>query len=99
MTTATAEITWPVATCCLDKEDQAEIGCPCGEQSAERALRGFKRGEFLQAMTREQREFCLRELEQIEGYSRDEHATDSDQDLAGTVLSAWVDYCRDKGLM
>jgi hypothetical protein len=50
-------------------------------------------------MTPEQREWCLNEIGQIEGYERDEHIPDSDADLARTVLHAWTDYCRDKGLL
>jgi hypothetical protein len=50
-------------------------------------------------MTDEQREWCLDEIGGIEGYDRDEHVQDSDVTLAWTVLHAWVDYCRDKGML
>lgn len=50
-------------------------------------------------MTKEQREWCLNEIDQIEGYSRQHYEACSDDLLANGVLSAWVDYCRDKGLM
>lgn len=50
-------------------------------------------------MNTEQREFCLREIDRIEGYKRAEHESEDDSDLANTTLSAWTDYCRDKGLL
>jgi hypothetical protein len=50
-------------------------------------------------MTPEQREWCLEEIGSVEGYDRAEHVEDSDSDLASTVLCAWTDYCRDKGMI
>ena len=50
-------------------------------------------------MTPEQREFCLSEIDRVEGYERKGLEDVSDQVLASDTLSAWVDYCRDKGLL
>lgn len=87
------EADWPVAKCCTGEDKY----CVCPDM--ERALRGWKRGEALPAMTDEQRQTCLCEIGRVEGYSVADHADDSDADLSGAVLGAWVDYCRDKGLM
>jgi hypothetical protein len=50
-------------------------------------------------MTIAEREWCLDEIGQVEGYERNEHTQDLDADLARTVIDAWVAYCRDKGLL
>lgn len=78
-------------------------GCACYEGGArcvcsqdERALRNIAY-KMLPSMTAEQREFCLREIEQVEGWTRADHEQDSDSSLASATLSAWRDYCRDKG--
>lgn len=49
-------------------------------------------------MTPEQREWCLSEIDNVEGYERSNYATLPDDLLANGVLCAWMDYCRDKGL-
>jgi hypothetical protein len=83
------------APCC--RVDAGE-GCICGTD--ERVLRGYIGGvSTLQPMTQPQREWCLHEIHSVEGYDREEHESDSDSDLARTVLDAWTDYCRDKGIM
>lgn len=51
------------------------------------------------ALAPEQREWCLNEIGRVEGYDRKDHEHSTDEDLKHTVLCAWVDYCRDKGLM
>ncbi len=50
-------------------------------------------------MTAEQREFCLTEIGNVEGYRRADYEESDDADLASGVLSAWTDFCRDKGLL
>ncbi len=86
-------IAWPITPCCT--EDYP--ACICGVE--ERALRGWISGDTKQAMTPEQREYCLREIEQIEGYERKDGDGLDDAALARLVISAWTDYCRDKGLL
>lgn len=50
-------------------------------------------------LTPEQREFCLREIDKVEGHSRVDHEADSAPELAHATIDAWIDYCRDKGLL
>ena len=86
-------LTWPVPPCC---------GWPgkCGCPPMERALRGWARSDTaMPAMTAEQRQFCLDEIKQVEGYDVADWQDGSDHAVAATVLSAWLDYCRDKGLL
>lgn len=86
----------PEAACrCFDPEDAAEVGCVCGD--SERVLRAIKRGEM--SLNDDQREWCFKEIDRVEGYSRDEYALADDFSLASGVLSAWTDYARDKGLL
>ena len=85
---------WPDAPCCWPDYPG---GCICPPM--EKALRAWKAGRYIAKMTPEQREACLTEIDKVEGYRRAEHETESDGDLANTVLSAWVDYCRDKGMI
>lgn len=92
MTSTMNGLRWPDAQCCWP----GYPGCQC--PPAERALRAWMNGATLPAMTAEQREFCLSEIEQVEGHRRDEHVSDSDADLSRATIDAWTDYCRDKGL-
>jgi hypothetical protein len=101
MTDATAElreaiavVPWPKPRCCMGDD-----GCVCPAQ--ERALRGWMRSDpMLPSMSEVQREWCLREIDQVEGHYRvDYEGISSDEELARGVLNAWTDYCRDKGLM
>jgi hypothetical protein len=50
-------------------------------------------------MTPAQREECLEEIGRVEGYDPKDYAQLTDRDLARSVLHAWADYCRDKGLL
>ncbi len=86
----------PVLTeCCVCGNLDA---CLCGD--SERALHKWAgRVKDMPSMTLEQREWCLREIGSVEGWSRDDHENDTDEHLANSVLSAWLDYCRDKGLL
>jgi hypothetical protein len=73
-------------------------GCVCGGD--ERVLRAYNRGQRgLEPMTQDQRQWCLDEIRQVEGYDIKDYMQYSDADLANGVLSAWTDYCRDKGLI
>ena len=65
--------------------------CDCGAE--EKLLR--RGGPF----TPEQREWCLSEINAVEGHRREDHEADDDRELGRYVLLAWIDYCRDKGIM
>lgn len=81
--------------CC---QPDAEEGCVCG--SDERILRAYAdRLPSLPPMTKEQRNWCLDEIGGVEGYNRFEYEEYPDHDLAYVVLRAWVDYCRDNGML
>lgn len=69
--------------------------CECG--ITEKFLRSIIANE--QSLTQEQREWCLNEIDSVEGYERKHYESGPDELIANGVLSAWVDYCRDKGLM
>lgn len=70
--------------------------CVCGD--TERALRQWKCGE-LPPMSVEQREWCLSQIASVEGCNREDYERLDDSELANGVLSAWMAFCRDKGLM
>ncbi len=74
-------------------------GCFCCDN--ERALRAYAYGsrQPMPPMTGEQREACLDEIGNVEGYRREDYAQSPDKELAHGVLCAWMDYCRDKGLL
>lgn len=75
-----------------------EPGWTCQCTDDERALRNWEAGLTAVAMTPAQREWCLEEISAVEGYRREEYEASSDAGLAGGVLSAWADFCRDKGI-
>lgn len=70
-------------------------GCICPD--AERALRAIQRGDY--ELTDAAREWCLAEIDKVEGYARAQYEDVADRHVAGGVLDAWTDYCRDKGLL
>lgn len=79
-------------------EGLPENACVCGAGSgAEKCLRYVMAVDGV--LTPEQREFCLAEIDKVEGHSRAEHEQDSHAELARATLDAWTDYCRDKGLL
>jgi hypothetical protein len=84
-------IDWPTVACCANGDHE----CICGPD--ERAIRAVIRGEI--TMTETQREYCLAEIGQVEGYDRAEHVSDTDVQLARNVLGAWTDFARDKGML
>ncbi len=81
------------AQCC-----NPEDACACS--GAERVLRGYAYGPagVLPVMTEDQRTTCLDEIGAVEGYERQDWVGSTDAQLAGGVLSAWQDYCRDIGM-
>lgn len=87
-------ILWPTSGCC---SPDYHGGCVCSPE--ERALRAYAAGGQLPPMTLDQREYCLREIDRVEGYRRSDVEPSNDADLARTTLDAWLDYCRDKGLL
>lgn len=78
--------------------------CVCGMDDScccpptERALRRSISAVDI-VFTSEQREWCLREIDRVEGYKREDYAGVITCDLARGVLDAWTDFCRDKGLL
>ena len=52
----------------------------------------------LPAMNVQQREWCLHEINAVEGWNRDDYEAVPDQELARAVVQAWGDYARDKGV-
>lgn len=94
--TSMNDVAWPVMFRCFCMGDLDECMC----LPMERALRAWKLKEpTVPPMTPDQREACLREIEQVEGYSRADYVDAHDGMLASGVLDAWTDYCRDKGLI
>lgn len=85
-----------IVKCCCSVGEA--VGCQCGP--IERVLRTYMNNPSeLPPMNPTQREWCLLEIKSVEGYNSKEHETDTDAQLARTVLSAWMDYCRDKGML
>jgi len=70
--------------------------CVCG--ATEKALRGWANKRLTTPMTQEQREWCLAEIGSVEGYTAKDYIKCDDDHLALSVLTAWMDYCRDKGM-
>jgi len=78
--------------------DDGQALCACGAE--ERVLRGYIRADpELAPMSPVQRAWCLLEISSVEGYERKDYETASDSHLASGVLSAWLDFCRDKGML
>jgi hypothetical protein len=69
--------------------------CVC--PTTEKALRAILHADL--KMTEEQREWCKREIDKVEGHGRNDYIDADDSTIAGGVLNAWVDYARDKGLL
>jgi hypothetical protein len=88
----------PVNNLCACYRESANMPCCCGH--TEKALRFWSAGSiFADHMTGEQREWCLNEINRVEGYNRKDYEDSPDTDLARGVLLSWQDYCRDKGLL
>jgi hypothetical protein len=45
------------------------------------------------------REWCLDEIDRVEGFRRRDYELLDDSELARGVLDAWLDFARDKGLL
>lgn len=72
---------------------------PCDCTHVERALRAWADRRPMPAMTPDQKGWALAEIASVEGYDATDYADLPDADVARGVLHAWVDYCRDKGLL
>lgn len=86
----------PAVDCC-DADMRADGHCACGP--TERILRAWIDERLIVPMTPEQREWALDQINQVEGFERAEHETETDGQVARTVISAWADFCRDKGML
>jgi hypothetical protein len=89
-----------VVTCCGEAGQDMDGNnlCVCGAE--ERVLRAYMRNDSkLGSMNAEDREWCLGEIAQVEGYDRKDYESCNDAQLARGVLNAWRDYCRDIGLL
>lgn len=80
---------------CICFNEGAECVCP----QCEAVLRAFAARKITRSMTPDERAWCLDEIASVEGYDRRDYAEYLDGDLAHTVIVAWADYCRDKGLL
>lgn len=65
----------------------------------ERVLRAYIAQESIRPMEPIEREWCLQEIDSVEGYDRSDFEGECDGGLARGVLNAWSDFCRDKGLL
>lgn len=81
--------------CVCELEDPGDCFCTKAEKAL-RYIAGNPLGVKLSPAAREQ---CLTEIDSVEGYDRKDYENVSDADLANTVLDAWRDYARDKGLL
>lgn len=72
---------------------------PCLCLAAEKALRMISAGRLDTPLSPEERQECFAEIDKVEGYSSQGMEQDTDAQVASTVLSAWTDYARDKGLL
>ena len=100
---ASAKLFLHPAPCCMDPEDTGAangpvVGSGCSCMREERMLHAYSGGYGnLPPMTAEERNWCLDEIESVEGYRRQDYEASSDAGLARGVLCAWTDFCRDKG--
>lgn len=86
---------FPLLACaCLASPHEDEVGCVCLRE--ERYLRHVIAGK--QSLSQPQRDWCRDEIARVEGYTAAD-AEGTDEDVARTVLAAWTDYCRDKGML
>lgn len=95
--TESVEMNWPVTDAC--QCFGSEWTCMCGP--LERVLRiyAYQATHALPAMTPKQKEWCVNEIVYCsEGTTRRDVEGGDDQQLARAVLSAWLDFARDKGL-
>jgi hypothetical protein len=86
----------PVYPCsCFDPGQ----GWACMCEPSEKALRWFSTKPSADLMTAEQRAWCRAQLASVEGHRADECNGSDDATLARSVIFAWRDYCRDKGML
>lgn len=91
MRTSPLDVLAPAACFCFGDPDE----CVCSNM--EKGLRVVTRGQA--TMTPEQREWCLREIDRVEGYTRADYEAYDDATIARGVFSSWIDFARDKGLI
>jgi hypothetical protein len=84
---------------CYEPEEEAPCGCDMKEKFVRSYLRSVRGEPNMPPMTEAQRAWCLDEISSVEGYSRADYESSTDKELARGVLYAWVDFCRDKGLL
>lgn len=73
--------------------------CICGE--SERCLRAWQYERSPVPMTEAQRQWCRNEIKVVGDSTSQPDTFDdfTDADYGRDTLTAWVDYCRDKGLL
>ncbi len=76
--------------------------CPCADAQgvgagAERVLRHIV--HVGGKLTDRQREWCMSEINKVEGHCSADVVQADDATVAAEVLCAWLDYCRDKGML
>jgi len=81
------------APCCQGPNSTV---CICGAE--ERIIRAYILGEVTEPMTASQRMWCIDEAVYAgEGlYGREELSVMPDKELAGCVLTAWIEYANSK---
>jgi hypothetical protein len=79
---------------CICRGSIEDCGCSDGEM----ALRHYARSYTMPPMTVEQREWCIRQIDRVEGFEGANYERATDSELGGAVLEVWLEYCRDKGL-
>lgn len=79
---------------CVCFPDDPEF-CACTHQ--ERGMRAVLRGAG--PISEAEREWCLTEIDRVEGHSRADYDGADAALLVRGVFGAWTDYCRDKGLL
>lgn len=85
---------------CMSAADFCDYGCVC--DPAERYLRHLASGRNGdRIMTEEQKAWCVAEIRACgDATNQPDHFDDyDDRAMAMSVLSAWSDYARDKGLI
>lgn len=79
-------------------EGEPNPSCLCAQAGgAEKVLRYVMSVEG--KLSPAQREWCLSEIDGVEGFKRADYDGASDADVARGTIDAWLDYCRDKGIL
>ena len=64
----------------------------------ESELFAFQDKDNTRVMTIHEREWCLQQIDKVEGFDRAAYEKSDDAQLARGVLHAWLSFCQDKGL-